>query len=439
MILTIKIQELTKTALNKVLKLIQISAIYWKFLCKIEDRFEISEKDKGMVGLRNKEMLLIPGPTPVVDSIYDAMAEETRSHTDARFAEIYKNAIEKTKEMFKTDGEVFVISGSGTLSMEMALLNTVAVGEKLLVISQGFFGDRFIKLAEAFGIQVEVIQSEWGKQVDPLIVEEKLAQDQFKAVTITHADTSTGVAADLDTLVPIIKKYNALVILDGVCATAAMEEDMSKNYGSADAKIDVVLTGSQKAIGVPPGLAIVAFNQSALAARKQLDRIPAYYSDIYNWIPIMNDPQKYFATPPVNLIYAYDEGMRLVLEEGMENRYTRHAAYGKAVRAALQVYGMKALAEENAAAATLSCILYPEGLDDGAFRAALAKKGLIVAGALAHLAGKAFRIGHMGNTTEDMLEKAVVLIGETLIEFGYEVEIDKAVEQFKEIIFARVF
>ena len=389
--------------------------------------------------MRNKEMLLIPGPTPVIDSIYDALAQETRSHTDPRFASIYKSAIQKTKDMLKTDGEVFVIAGSGTLAMEMALLNTVAAGERILVISHGYFGDRFIKLGEAFGIEVVVLQSAWGKQVNPVVVEEKLANGNFKAVTITHADTSTGVAADLDSLVPIIKKHGALVILDGVCATAAMEEDMSKTYGdSDDDKIDVILTGSQKAIGVPPGLAIVAFNKTALSAREQISRVPAYYSDIYNWIPIMNDPGKYFATPPVNLIYAYDEGMRLVLEEGMENRYKRHEAYGKAVRAALAVYGMKALAEDDAAAATLSCILYPEGMDDAVFRAALAKKGLIIAGALAHLAGKAFRIGHMGNTTQQMLEQAIVLIGETMNEQGFSVDIAMAVARFKELVFAQV-
>lgn len=381
-------------------------------------------------------MLLIPGPTPVVDSIYDALSQETRSHTDSRFAAIYRSAIEKTKEMFKTDGEVFVISGSGTVAMEMAIVNTVSAGEKLLVISQGYFGDRFIKLGQAFGIEVDFIQSEWGKQVQPEEVEAKLVNGDFKAVTITHADTSTGVAADLDALVPVIKKHGALVILDGVCATAAMEEDMSKNYGNG--KIDVILTGSQKAIGVPPGLAIVAFNQTALAAREQIERVPAYYCDIYNWIPIMNDPQKYFATPPVNLIYAFDEGMRLVLEEGLDNRYKRHEWYGNAVRAALEVYGMKALAEEGAAAATLSCILYPEGMDDVRFRTALAEKDLIVAGALAHLAGKAFRIGHMGNTTVDMLEKAIVLIGETMNEQGYEVNTGKAVEQFREVMEVRV-
>ena len=248
-------------------------------------------------------MLLIPGPTPVVDSIYDAMAQETRSHTDPRFTKIYKHAIEQTRDMFKTDGEVFVIAGSGTVSMEMALVNTVAAGEKILVISQGYFGDRFIKLGEAFGIGVETLQSEWGKQVTPEQVKAKLDSDNFKAVTITHADTSTGVAADLDALVPIIKKHGALVILDGVCATAAMEEDMSKTYGNPDYKIDVILTGSQKAIGVPPGLAIVAFNKTALAAREQIGRVPAYYCDIYNWIPIMNDPAKVFCntTSKLNL------------------------------------------------------------------------------------------------------------------------------------------
>jgi len=392
-----------------------------------------------MERLRNEEMLLIPGPTPVVDSIYDALAQETRSHTDARFAAIFREALERTKEMLKTDGEVFVVSGSGTLAMEMAIINTVAPGEKILVISQGYFGDRFIKLGQAFGVLVDVVQSEWGKQVDPIEVEKQLAGTQYKAVTITHADTSTGVAADLEVLVPIIKQHGALVILDGVCATAAMEEDMSKEYGEANAKIDVILTGSQKAIGVPPGLAIVAFNQTALAAREKLGQVPGYYTDIYNWIPIMHDPQKYFATPPVNLVYAYNEGMRLVLEEGMEKRYKRHTAYGKAVRAALAVYGMEALAEETAAAATLSCILYPEGLDDAGFRAALAQKGLIVAGALAHLAGKAFRIGHMGNTTEEMLERAIVLIGETMNEQGFSVDISKAVDVFKGIATAQAF
>ncbi|MFO7315883.1 MAG: alanine--glyoxylate aminotransferase family protein [Bacilli bacterium] len=381
--------------------------------------------------MRNKDILLIPGPTPVVDEIYDALSSETRGHTDPRFVEVYKNALEQTKQLFQTDGEVFVIAGSGTLAMEMAIVNTVGKGEHLLVISHGYFGDRFTQLAKAYDIQVDVLQSEWGKQVDPKLVEETLKSKQYKAVTITHADTSTGVFSDLDTLVPIIKRAGALVILDGVVATAAMDENMSKTYGHKDYKLDVVLTGSQKAIGIPPGLAIVAFNQTALKAREQLGRIPAYYCDIENWKPIMQDPSKYFATPPVNLIYAYNEALKMVLNEGMERREKRHIAYGRGIRAALRTYGMKPLAEEEVAAPTLSCIFYPEGVEDAAFRNKLASKGIVVAGSLAHLAGKAFRIGHMGNTTPDMLEKAIRTIGEVLQELGLAVNIEQAIEAFQ--------
>lgn len=383
--------------------------------------------------MKNKEMLLVPGPTPVMDEIYDALASETRGHTDPRFVAIYRNAIEQTKQLLQTDGEVFVVAGSGTLAMEMAIVNTVGKGESLLVISHGYFGDRFKPLAKAYGIEVDILQAEWGKQVDPLLVEETLAQKEYKAVTITHADTSTGVMSDLDTLVPLIKKTGALVILDGVVATAALDENMSKPYGgNVDYKIDIVLTGSQKAIGIPPGLAIIAFNETALKARDALGDIAAYYCDIKNWLPIMRDPSKYFATPPVNLIYAYHKAMDIVLEEGIQQREQRHIAFGRGIRAALRTFGMEPLASEEVSAPTLSCMLYPEGVDDAAFRTLLSHKGVIVAGALAHLAGKAFRIGHMGNTTAEMLEQAIRNIGEVLHELGLEVNQELALQAFKE-------
>ena len=385
--------------------------------------------------MKNQELLLVPGPTPVVDEIYDALASETRGHTDPRFVEIFKRAIENTRKLFHTDGEVYIVAGSGTLAMEMAIVNTVARGERLLVISHGYFGDRFTPLAKAFGIEVDVLQSEWGKRVDPALVEQKVNENAYKAVTITHADTSTGVASDLETLIPIIKASGALAIVDGVVATAAMDEDMSKAYGGNEAyKIDIVLTGSQKAIGIPPGLAIVAFSKAALAARAAIETVPAYYADIHNWRPIMDNPGMYFATPPVNLIYALDVALQLVLEEGMKAREARHVAFGKAVRAALGVYGMTALATEGVAAPTLSCLLYPEGVEDAAFRASLASRGVIVAGALAHLAGKAFRIGHMGNTTAAMLEQGIIAIGEALQEQGLEVSTEQAVRVFIEIM-----
>lgn len=385
----------------------------------------------------NKELLLIPGPTPVHDDIYEALSGETMAHTDPRFVKIFKNSLELTRQLFNTDGEVFVVSGSGTLSMEIAIMNTVAPGEKLLVISHGYFGDRFTPLAKAFGIQVDTIQAEWGHHVDVAAVEKKLAEGQYKAVTVTHVDTSTGVMANLEELVPVVKKSGALFILDGVCASAAIEEDMQKEYGNPEYRIDVVLTGSQKAIGVPPGLAIVAFGPKALAAREAREGVLGYYADIKNWLPIMKDPGKYYATPPVNMIYAFEKGMEMVISEGLATRFRRHTALGKAVRAGLSVYGMKPLAPEEIAAPTLSCILYPEGLNDSEFRSKLAAKGMVIAGALASLSGKAFRIGHMGNVTEDTFVKALELVGETLQEMGYDADVQGAVNEFRKVYEAR--
>lgn len=381
----------------------------------------------------NKEMLLVPGPTPVVDEIYEALSRETMSHTDMRFAGVFSEALLLTKKMFNTDGEVFVIAGSGTLSMEMALINTVAPGDKILIVSQGYFGDRFIGVANALGIESEALVSEWGKQVSPQAIDEKLQEGGFKAVTITHVDTSSGVMSNLDELVPVVKKHGALFILDGVCASAGLEEDMKKEYGSPDYKIDIVLTASQKAIGVPPGLAIVAFGPKALEQRKKLSKVGSYYVDINNWIHIMQEPQKYFATHPVNMIYAYHQAMKIIEAEGIPQRYRRHTAVGKAIRSALRSYGMKILANEEAAAPTLSCILYPSGIEDLKFRTSLAEKGLIVAGALGPLGGKGFRLGHMGNTYNDTFIEAIRIVGITLQEQGVDVDIDNAVAIYKSV------
>ncbi|MDP3058534.1 MAG: aminotransferase class V-fold PLP-dependent enzyme, partial [bacterium] len=289
-------------------------------------------------------------------------------------------------------------------------------------------------LAEHFGIKTDVISSAWGKRVCPDAVAQKLAEGGFKAVTVTHVDTSTGVEADLETLVPMVKQHNALFILDGVCATAAVAEDMRRGYGCGACNIDVILTGSQKAIGVPPGLAIVAFGPQALAVRATLGRIPAYYADINTWLPVMKDPSKYFATPAVNMFYAYNQAMKIINREGLENRYARHRQVGKAMRQALSCYGLRPLASEEVAAPTLTCMVYPQGIDDVVFRKSLAAKGVVVAGSLAALAGKAFRIGHMGNVEVAQLRKALSLIGEALKEQGHAVDIAGAEATFDKLV-----
>ncbi len=185
---------------------------------------------------------------------------------------------------------------------------------------------------------------------------------------------------------------------------------------------------------MPPGLAIIAFGPQALAARAELKRIPAYYADINNWLPIMKDPSKYFATPAVNMLYAYHRAMQLVLAEGLENRYARHQKLGRAVRAALATYGLVPLAAETVAAPTLTCMQYPEGIVDLEFRKFLAARGVVLAGALASLAGKAFRIGHMGNVTTETLKQAIGLIGEALAAQGRTVDVAAAQTKFSALV-----
>jgi aspartate aminotransferase-like enzyme len=183
--------------------------------------------------------------------------------------------------------------------------------------------------------------------------------------------------------------------------------------------IDVVFTAAQKCFGVPPGLAVCVFSGAAVDKRRSLGRIPAYYSDILRWLPVMNDPARYFSTPCVNEIRSFYEGTRLVLEEGLEARFRRHEVFARAVRSALAVLGFESFTAREFLASTLSVILYPAGVDDAAFRGGLYDNGVVVAGGLAETAGKVFRIGHMGSLTAGQVLSAVEAVERTLRALGY--------------------
>lgn len=361
--------------------------------------------------MEDQTLVLIPGPTPVADEIREALARPVLAHTDPRFVEVFRRVISRVRQVMGAQ-EAYVVAGTGTLAMEMAVVNTVAPGERVLVVSHGYFGDRFVPLLRAFGMEVDVLRADWGKRVPVEEVGAQLGRQFYRAVTVTHVDTSTGVAADVAALGRVIREAGALFVLDGVCATGGMDEDMER-YG-----VDVVLTGSQKALGVPPGLALVGFGPRALEARARLGRVPAYYCDIANWRPVMEDPSRYFATPAVNMVFALDVALEIIFREGLARRYQRHLAYGRGVRGALRALGLQPLPAEEAAAPTTTTVLYPEGLDDATFRRLMAARGITVAGALGPLAGKAFRVGHMGNLTVSDLERAVRVMAECLAEMG---------------------
>ncbi len=367
--------------------------------------------------MKNKKLVMIPGPTPTVRSINDQMGRETVAFGDPEFVKDFKELVVDLKNLLMVDGECFVVAGTGTLAMEMAISNVTKRGDNVLVVSNGFFGDRFIDICQRKGLNTDVLQAPWGQVVSPAEIEAKLKEKNYAAITVSHVDTATGAVAPIQEIGKIIKDFpDTVYIVDGVAATAG-EREYVDEYG-----IDILFTGSQKAFGVAPGLLILWAGKKALERRAALGTIPEYYIDFEKWIPIMNDPSKYFATPAVNMIWALKESVRLINEEGAEARYDRHIKVSEAINASLEAMGFKLLAAEGNRCSTLSNILYPEGIDDVQFRTTLAAEGVMVAGGLAAYAGKMFRLGHMGNIDDHTVYSTIAAIERTLTKLNYTYE-----------------
>jgi aspartate aminotransferase-like enzyme len=360
-----------------------------------------------------EKLLLIPGPSPVHRRILAALAAPTVAHTSPEMQADLREACANLKRIvFCEKGEAFIVAGAGTLSMEMAILNTVSPDGRALILSQGYFGARMAEIFRAFGLPHDVVESEWGRAVLPGELEERLSAGRYDTVVCTHVDTATGACAPVEEYARAAKVRDALFIVDGVCATGGIPERMD------DWTIDVVLTAAQKCIGAPPGLALCVFSERAMARRMAMPSIPAYYSDVLRWLPVMRDPAKYFSTPCVNEIRAFCEGTRIILEEGFEARFRRHGLQARALRAGLAVLGFTFFTVPPFMASTLSVVAYPDGVDDKDFRAILDERGVVVAGGLAQTAGKVFRMGHMGNLTGDDVLFALDAVEGTLESLG---------------------
>lgn len=367
-------------------------------------------------------LVMIPGPTPVVESICQEMGRSVQAFGDPRFVADYKGLIEDLGALYNCGGMTFPLAGTGTLAMEMAIANTTKRGDNVLIVSNGFFGDRFIDICQRKGLNVDVISAEWGTFVTPEEIDKKLAEKDYAAMTVTHVDTSTAVVAPIAEIGEVVKKYpNTVYILDGVAATAG-------EYADVDGMgIDVMFTASQKAFGVSPGMFILWAGKKALERRKTLGVIPEYFVDFDKWIPVMENPAKYFATPAVNLIWALKESVRIIKEEGLKERAARHRKNADAVVKALESIGFTILANEGCRASTLTVAIYPEGVDDAKFRSSMYAEGVVCANALASYLGKAFRLGHMGNITTNEIVVGLSAVERSLAACGVEVELGKAV------------
>ena len=374
--------------------------------------------------MKARKLLMIPGPIEFEPEVMQAMAIPTTSHVAPDFVESFGHALDMMKEVWLSpSGQPFVVAGSGTLAMDLAAANLVEPGDRVLVISTGYFGERYADLMSRYTDQVDVLRANRGEQVSPERIEASLKEKEYKLMTFTHVDTSTAVLMDPRPIGELGRKYGVLTVLDGVCSVAG-EEIRQDTWG-----IDVAFTASQKAIGVPPGLALLMASPRAIEAWKNRSQpVANYYADWKNWLPIMqayaNRKPAYFGTPPVNLILALETSLRIILEEGMDRRFDRHRRIGRAFRAAIQAAGLEMIpASEEAAANTLSAPFYPQGIAAGDFLNAVSAEGVILAGGLlADIKPRYFRVGHMGATSRNDLLATVGAMESALQKTGYELE-----------------
>lgn len=364
-------------------------------------------------------LLMIPGPTKVAPRVLKSMSEAIINHRSAEFAEILVETNEMMSEIFQTQNQSFTITGSGTAAMEAAVGNILNKGDKILNIVGGKFGQRFAQIAEA-NKGVSIIHNvEWGKGVNPQEIKDILEEDEeIKAVTIVHNETSTGVSNPIEEVGNIVNDYNALYIVDTVSSLGGDDVEVD-GYN-----IDICVTGSQKCLAAPPGMAAVTVSDRAWEVIDKVDS-NSYYLDIRKYRKYaQNKPAETPYTPSVSLMYAMREALNMVMEEGLESRIKRHHLSAEATRNGVKAIGLELFADEDVSSATVTAIKMPDGVSDQDMRGTMRDKyKIILAGGQDHLKGNVFRIGHMGNVSYRDIVTTISALEMTLKGLGFDVNL----------------
>ncbi len=380
--------------------------------------------------MKNRTLLMIPGPVEFEPAVLAAMGEPTTSHLAPGFIEAFGQALQDMRQVFKSpSGQPLVLAGSGTLAMDCAGSNLVEPGDNALIVDTGYFSERFAMILQRYGAQVTRLSTSPGSRPSLEQVKAALEADSFKLLTITHVDTSTGVIAEVEQIAALGRQNGVLVVVDGVCSVAGEALHMDA-WG-----VDLVLTASQKAIGVPPGLALLMIGPRALEAfQKRTTPVLNYYADWTNWLPIMQAYEarktSYFGTPPVNLIFALLISLRQILVEGMPERIARHITISQACKAGIHALGLSQVPlRPEYAAHTLTAPRYPIGVNGADFLARVLQSGVTLAGGLLPaIRSEYFRIGHMGAVTSGDILATISAIESALVSCGYEFTRNAGVE-----------
>lgn len=363
-----------------------------------------------------KLKLLIPGPVELSPEVLLAMARPPIGHRTPDFEEVLEECWSLLKEVFQTKNDVVIITGSGTSAMDAAISSTMKRGEEVVCIGGGKFGERFIDISRAYGLAPREVKVEWGEAVAPEEVEEVVAESSAKAITLTHNETSTGVIHDAKAIGKIAKEYGLLYILDGITSVGG-DEVKTDAWG-----VDICITGSQKCLAAPPGLAMLSVSEKAWGVIEEKDK-SNYYLDLAAYRRALKKKTTPY-TPSVSLIYGLQEALRRVKAEGLEARIKRHRTLAKAAREASKAMNLELFPREEVASNTVTAIRIPSGLTDDDVRGRMKRDyGILLAGGQAQLKGKIFRIGHIGNIGYGELIEALGALELVLKKSGHNVEL----------------
>jgi len=380
--------------------------------------------------MTSKQYLLIPGPTQVPPEVLSALSHPMINHRSADFKSVLTEVTEGLKWAYQTKNDILILTASGTGAMEASIVNILSPGDKVLILNIGAFGSRFVKIAKAYGLNVDEMKIERGKAVDPKDVENKLKADknkEIKAVIFQQNETSTGVLNDVKTIASIVSDHGALSVVDAVSGllTADIRTD---EWG-----LDVVAAGSQKAFMVPPGLSFVSMSEKAWKAYETA-KIPKFYFDLGAARKFAQTGETPW-TPCVTVAFGLQIAFKMLKAEGLENIFKRHEKLSKAVRAGVKALGFGLLAEDKNASKAVTAVIPPAGIDAEALRKAVREQyGVVLAGGQEDLKGKIFRIGHLGYADKMDIVTAFSALEMVASQMGAAIKMGHAVAAVEEAL-----
>jgi len=376
--------------------------------------------------MKDDLLLMIPGPVPVAERILRAMAKPMIGHRGKEFGEVYRECREILASLFQTRNEIFILSGSGTSAMEAAIGNLLGPEDTLVAVENGKFGGRFREIGESY-CQVEAVKFNWGSPIDLDVVEEALERVDAKAISIVHNETSTGIKNPAQEIGKLARKHDCIFIMDGVTSIGGDLVEVDR-WG-----VDIAVVGSQKCIGAPPGLSAISVSEKAWDS---LSEKRPYYLDLPSYRKSAAKNQTPY-TPAIPLFYAFQEALRMIREEGLEERIRRHALLSQAVRSAIEALGLRMFPRLNSVSSysnTVTAVEMPPEVTDEGLRGGMKKLGVQISGGQGELAGKIFRIGTMGNINHREILTTLQALELTLKKHGVIPSTGRGIEAATEVL-----